>query len=510
MIVTFPGLELVWDDGTRVHAGDVAVPITPREGGIYDFKVALPAHFEISDAAGPTTSVMTLGASTISGSWTEVEAVLRDFDAALRDIEVVSTAAGGPPVLSIAALDARHTLHGGSGGAWGGTFETELSGVRARGGPELDQDVTIRRTGLAVSFEGFTAADWYALSGERSFLGADQPTAPGDAEVPTGSAQGNAELGLSGVEFTDGASASATVREAGLRLDVGRGTQDLWDVIADLSLSDLVVDDDPRVAIGEIALNSRTTDYPLARWRALADRFGLDLAGGMAAQGEQQQRELADALRGMRWGSSTAEFGLTRLAVGPAAAALVALDEGSFRFAFDGREALASIAYGVRAAGLFVADPDVPAELVPRQAGIELAIENLPPEVFILPALTALESGGNTGAISGAMLGQILMSEAPSAIVVESFDYDAAALGVSGSGRVSSDAGPGAFVGEFDVAVRDLERFEALVAAAERDGAAWVQGSISAACVAALREVGEPGPPAAKGAEPAHLYHVAV
>ena len=37
VIVTFPGVELVWDDGTRVSAGDIVIPITPREGGTYDF-----------------------------------------------------------------------------------------------------------------------------------------------------------------------------------------------------------------------------------------------------------------------------------------------------------------------------------------------------------------------------------------------------------------------------------------------------------------------------------------
>ena len=41
--VTFPGLELAWDDGTRLRAGDVGIPITPRQGGQYDFTVRAKA-----------------------------------------------------------------------------------------------------------------------------------------------------------------------------------------------------------------------------------------------------------------------------------------------------------------------------------------------------------------------------------------------------------------------------------------------------------------------------------
>ena len=55
--VTFPGLELVWDDGTRVRAGDVAVPITPRQGGQYDFTVALPARLEFGEGLIPLNPV---------------------------------------------------------------------------------------------------------------------------------------------------------------------------------------------------------------------------------------------------------------------------------------------------------------------------------------------------------------------------------------------------------------------------------------------------------------------
>ena len=397
--VTFPGLELVWDDGTRVRAGDVAVPITPRQGGQYDFTVALPARLEFGDTAGVTTSVLTIAASTVSGSWSEAESVLRNFDAALRDIEVVSAdaATGDPAVFSIATLDARHTLDGDAAGTWRGAFETELSGIRARGDLAKNEEVSIDHTELAVRFAGFTAADWYTLSGAPGLLGADRPTAPGDAEVRTGSAQGTAEFGLSGMEFTDGASASAAVREAGLRLDVGRGAQDLWDVSADLSLSDLSTSDfqgDDDVTVGEVGIESRARDYPLARWRELADRFDLDATGDFAARSERQQRELADALRGVRWGTGAAQFAVARLAVGPAAAPRFRLDEGSFRVTFDGREELVSIAYGVGVQGLFDAGPDVPAELLPRAAGIEVAMENLPPEVFVLPTMAAIESGG--------------------------------------------------------------------------------------------------------------------
>lgn len=405
--VTFPGLELAWDDGTRLRAGDVAIPITPRQGGQYDFTVALPARLEFGDTAGVTTSVLTIAAATVSGSWGEAKSVLRNFDAALRDIEVVSAdaATGDPAVLSIATFEARHTLDGDAAGTWRGAFETELSGIRARGDLAKNEDVSIDHAELAVRYAGFTAADWYTLSGAPGLLGADRPAAPGDAKVRTGSAQGTAEFDLSGMEFTDGASASAAVREAGLRLDVGRGPQDLWDVSADLSLSDLSTSGfqgGNDVTVGEVGIESRARDYPLARWRELADRFGLDATGDFATRSEQQRRELADALRGVRWGTSAAQFSVARLAVGPAAAPRFRLDEGSFRVTFDGRG------------------------------------------------------------------------------------------------------------GEFDVAVRDLDKFETYVAAAERGGAGWVQGTLNAACVGALREAGEAAPPDADNAGLVYGYHISL
>ena len=354
-----------------------------------------------------------------------------------------------------------------------------------------------------MRFAGLTAADWYTLS---------VATAPSDPRIPTGSAEGNAEFALSGLEFTDGASASATVREAGLRLDVARGSQNLWDASASLSLSDLSTSgfqNDEDVTIGEVGIDSQARDFPLARWQELADRFALDRTGGVSARSEQQRRELSEALRGVRWGAGGAEFALTRGAVGPSAAVRFRLDEGSFRVTFDGREELLSLAYGLGVQGLFVADSDVPAELLPRTAGVEVAIENLPPEVLVLPMMAAIESGGDGQAVAGAILGEIFASEVAPSLLVEDFGYDADVLGVSGSGRVTAEpASPGGFEGEFEVALRRLDRFEAFAAAAEHDDTAWAQGAISAACVAALREVGEPGPPAADGEEPPYGYHV--
>ena len=434
-------------------------------------------------------------------------ALLTGLEVVLRDVALASADAG-PPLLSIAALDLRQTLSEGTAGTWRGSLQAELSGVQGGTiGAATGEAIAIDRMDVAASFEDVSSRDWVELSGRRGYFGSDE-AAP---RVP--SMRLSAEFGLVGLAFTGPPTQAGAIGESRLRVDLGRKEQDLWDIGADFSLSEFSAsgfEGGEDITIGEVAARSQTVDFPLTAWRQMTERFGIGLEGGAPALSESRRQEFAAAIAGVRWGSGDSEFSAAGVRFGPAAAPQFTLDRGSFRVGFDGRAALVSARYALGAEGLFVANSDLPQELVPREASIDVSLQDLPPSAIVLPIVAAMAEPGDGEALMGALLGEALAGETPPSVALEAIRYDAQALGVSGSGRVAADPEtPGGFRGEFDAGLRDLAGLEAFVGAAERDGAAWAQGPLGAECVAALREIGEAAPEAEDG-RPVHRYHVSV
>ncbi|HJO68271.1 MAG TPA: hypothetical protein QF804_01140, partial [Rhodospirillales bacterium] len=300
VVVSFPDLALVWDDGTRVRLGDVVVPITPREDGAYDFAARLPARYEFSGAEGGPSQVVTVGESRVAGTWSAGGALLTGLEVVLRDVALASADAG-PPLLSIAALDLRQTLSEGTAGTWRGSLQAELSGVQGGTiGAATGEAIAIDRMDVAASFEDVSSRDWVELSGRRGYFGSDE-AAP---RVP--SMRLSAEFGLVGLAFTGPPTQAGAIGESRLRVDLGRKEQDLWDIGADFSLSEFSAsgfEGGEDITIGEVAARSQTVDFPLTAWRQMTERFGIGLEGGAPALSESRRQEFAAAIAGVRWGS---------------------------------------------------------------------------------------------------------------------------------------------------------------------------------------------------------------
>ena len=449
---------------------------------------------------------MTVGEATIAGAWSGESALVTDLEAVLRDVAVVGAGAG-PPLLSIATLDWRQTLSANAAEAWRGSIEAGISDLRGREfGLAAGEEIALDRVDFVARFEDVSAGDWYELTGARDLLGFDTVTPSAPAMRFT------AEFGLAGLAFEGPRARAASFGETRLSIDLAHKEQGRWDIGADFSLSEFSAngfEGDGDITVADLDARSQTTDFPLRYWRELSERFGIGVDGG--ALSEPRTQELAAAIRAERWGSSDSEFTAAGVGFGPAAAPQFVLDQGSLRVGFDGREELITARYALGAEGLFVANSELPRELLPLAASVDVIVEDLPPSAIVVPTVAVMGGQGNGEALVGAVLGEALAGGTPPAVRLDAFHYDSPAVGVAGSGRVAADPETsGGFRGEFDATLRDLAGLEAFVTTAKRDGAAWAQGPLGAECVATLREAGEAVPPQAGDARPVHRYHISV
>ena len=362
---------------------------------------------------------------------------------------------------------------------------------------EPDVSVSVGEVALTAAFTGFAFEQWRQLV-ERFELDAGQGSSGFTEEQSEALAQAisdvnwdaSVEFVLSDFQFSDEVEPDVNFS----RFSFGFGTQTAeraTNLRLDLALEDLSVEEpDVSVSVGEVALTAAFTGFAFEQWRQLVERFELDAGQGSSGFTEEQSEALAQAISDVNWDASV-EFVLSDFQFSDEVQPDVNLSGFSFGFGTQASEGAANLRLDLALDDLSVADPDVPKQLLPDNADLQLRLEGVPLALAVIPRI-ALVEGIDIDPLLGAtfgVLGNIAPENVMTRLVLE-LAYRASLFGVSADGAVelnlnSSNLGLGAFM----VIVEDLGQLLEFAVQAESRGEPWAIGVPT--CLARLQEIGE-------------------
>jgi len=318
----------------------------------------------------------------------------------------------------------------------------------------------------------------------------------------------NGEIGDIRVMRAEGESFLDFVSVASLRINhrLARRDNGRWNGAFEVAVSG-VQSDDATIGGMQVAWNIR--EFAIEDWRRIVDRFGLDEAGSDHRFSAEEAKQIAGALKNVHWGAATARLSFSNVLAGEAGKPLFGFDSQTTKFKFHESKGRATLGFSVSLTNLAVFDEDTPPELMPRQANLDLSIENLPLVVAILPVVAMIEAGSQEAAALAAIVALTTdpasLGEAPPVAVLHDMTYRSAVIEITAKGSLTGalDSANGVY-GKLDVAVSDLDELLEFAKSGGGKAVAWAEDIRP--CVRILKEVGAFSPPI--GEERAlHRFH---
>ncbi len=294
VLLRFRGARLRFETGEALELGDLALAVTPRGGGTYDFSLDLPNRLRAIEPGGAPVGVFDIASGRVTGRWmAELRAVTK------LNIElgaVVVTNIEVRPALTLLRLgDLKLTLslEEGARGRWDGPLSLRMSGLR------FDEDGNGRDVFQVGQFGLRGRIEGVELRGLRQFYASIDPSmglAPEDTlllasflKMPDW-ARLSFNADLARLEFRERGQAVLAVDAGRAKADID-GRSDLARATASLDLSGLVaVDTDlpPELVPRRGSLDIGVQRFPL---RALLAATLPDPA--LAVRGEWRPSPLA-------------------------------------------------------------------------------------------------------------------------------------------------------------------------------------------------------------------------